>query len=379
MDTVVTPGWSTPVEPILGMAFETGVDEWKIAFSIGLGQRPRLRTVPARDLRRLQREIAEAKKRFGLRPDARVVSCYEAGRDAFWLHRALLGLGVANQIVDSSSIEVNRRKRRAKSDRLDAGKLVSMLFRWLLGDTRVWRVVQVPTPEEEDRRQLHRELLTTKRDRNRVTNRIKSLLFSQGIRLRNVRELPTRLGSLRIWNGDPVPDRLQERLWREWEKVEQLTEQIAVLAKKRRELLKTAEDAGSVCARKLFRLRGLGENAAWLFALEFFAWREFKNRREIGGLSGLAPTPYQSGDDQRELGMSKAGSRWIRAMAIEIAWGWLRYQPDSELSKWYGRRFAGGSSRLRRIGIVALARKLLIELWKYLETGTPPAGAVLKT
>jgi transposase len=144
-----------------------------------------------------------------------VVSCYEAGRDGFWLHRALLKIGVENQIVDSSSIEVNRRKRQAKSDRLDAGKLVSMLFRWLFGDTRVWRVVRAPTSEEEDRRQLHRELLTTKRDRNRVTNRIKSLLFSQGIRLLDLREQPARLESLQIWNGEPVPQRLRERLWRD--------------------------------------------------------------------------------------------------------------------------------------------------------------------
>jgi transposase len=378
MATAVTPSVTTPLEPILCLALETGATEWKIAFSSGLGQRPRLRTVPARDLGRLQWEIVRAKERFGLPAGARVVSCYEAGRDGFWLHRALLQLGVENQIVDSSSIEVNRRKRRAKSDRLDAGKLVSMLFRWLFGDTRVWRVVRAPTAEEEDRRQLHRELLTTKRDRNRVTNRIKSLLFSQGIRLLDVRELPARLGSLRIWNGEPVPQRLRERLWREWEKVVQLTTQIDALRKERRKLLKCAQDEGSACARRLFQLRGLGENAAWLFALELFAWREFKNRREIGGLTGLTPTPYQSGDEQREQGMSKAGSRWVRAIAIEIAWGWLRFQPDSELSRWYMRRFAGGSSRLRRIGIVALARKLLIELWKYLETGTPPAGALLK-
>jgi len=132
------------------------------------------------------------------------------------------------------------------------------------------------------------------------------------------------------------------------------------------------------CARRLIRLRAIGENAGWLFAMEFFAWREFKNRRQVGGLSGFAPTPYQSGTDSREQGMSKAGNRWIRGLAVEIAWGWLRYQPESELSRWYQRRFAHGSSRVRRIGIVALARKLLIELWKYLQTGTPPAGALLK-
>ena len=377
MNTAATPRLN-PSELVLCLAFETGASKWKIAFSTGLGQRPRYRVLPARDLAQLQREIARAKERFGLPAQVRVVSCYEAGRDGFWLHRALVAMGVASHIVDSSSIEVNRRKRRAKSDRLDAGKLVSMLLRWLWGDERVWNVVRVPSPEEEDRRQLHRELSTTKRDRTRVTNRIKGLLFAQGIALPDLRQLPEQLGRLQLWNGDPLPQQLRERRLREWEKVEQLTGQIRYLVAERRRLLKKAEDAGSQCARQLFQVRGLGESASWLFALEFFAWREFHNRRQIGALSGLAPTPHQSGTESREQGITKAGNRWIRSVAIEIAWGWLRYQPESELSRWYERRFGGGSSRMRRIGIVALARKLLIELWKYLQTGTPPAGAVLK-
>ncbi|MBW3628052.1 MAG: transposase [Gemmatimonadetes bacterium] len=146
----------------------------------------------------------------------------------------------------------------------------------------------------------------------------------------------------------------------------------------RRIILPAPEPPGTECARKLLQLGAIGPNAAWLFALEFFSWREFKNRRQVGGLAGLTPTPYQSGDDAREQGIGKAGNRWVRALSIEIAWGWLRYQPDSELSRWYERRFGHGSKRLRKIGIVALARRLLIELWKYLETGTPPAGAKLK-
>lgn len=377
MTTVATPQLN-PTEMVLCLAFETGVSEWKIAFSTGLGQRPRIRSLPARDLGRLQHEVARAKERFGLPAETRVVSCYEAGRDGFWLHRALLAMGIENHVVDSASIEVNRRKRRAKSDRLDAGKLASMLLRWLWGDHRVWSLVRVPSAEDEDRRQLHRELLTTKRDRTRVKNRIKGLLFAQGVHVQDLREFPTQLATLQRWNGKPLPERLRERLQREWEKVEQLTEQIRQLVSARRRQLKKGTDAGSTCARKLFQLRGIGESASWLFALEFFAWREFRNRRQIGALSGLTPTPYQSGGEHREQGISKAGSRWMRSLAVEIAWGWLRYQPQSELSRWYERRFGRGSSRVRRIGIVALARKLLIELWKYLQSGTLPAGALLK-
>jgi transposase len=378
MNTTATPRLTEPVGPILGMAFETGVSEWKIAFSTGLGQRPRHRTVPARDLARLEREIVQAKIRFGLPVDTRVVSCYEAGRDGFWLHRALIAMGVENRIVDSSSIEVNRRQRRAKTDRLDAGKLVGMLFRWLWGDHKVWSVVRVPSPEEEDRRQLHRELMTARRDRNRLTNRIKGLLFGQGIRIQELKDLSVELPRMRIWNGEALPPRLTARIGRDWQKVEERNAQIRALLTERRQLMRTADDPGTACARRLFQLRGIGDNAAWLFALEFFAWREFRNRRQIGALSGLTPTPYQSGGENREQGISKAGNRWVRAVAIEIAWGWLRYQPDSELSQWYQRRFGHGSSRVRRIGIVALARRLLIELWKYLQTGIPPAGAVQK-
>ncbi len=365
-------------EPVLCLAFELGAREWKMALSTGLGQAPRYWVVAARDLAAVQEEISRAKARFGLPAEAKVASCYEAGRDGFWLHRALVAMGVENRIVDSASIEVNRRKRRAKTDRLDAGKLVSMLLRYLAGDRHVWSVVRVPTLEEEDRRHLHRELMTARRDRTRLTNRIKALLFGQGIRLEKLPELPRLLGTLQLWDGRALPAMLKARIEREWAQVELLTEKIRTLKIERRRLLRTANDRGTECARKLLRLGGIGANAAWLFALEFFSWREFQNRRQIGALAGLAPTPHQSGVEGREQGICKAGNRWIRALAIEIAWGWLRYQPQSELSRGYQRRFGHGSSRMRTIGIVALARRLLIELWKYLETGLPPAGARLK-
>ena len=362
----------------LAMSFELGATEWKMAFSPGLGQQPRLRTVAAGDLEAVRKEIAAAKARFKLPADVRVVSCYEAGRDGFWIHRALRMLGVENHVVDSAAIEVNRRARRAKTDRLDAAKLLSQLLRYLSGEKRALKIVRVPTEEEEDRRHLHRELKTVKGVRTAVTNRIRGLLATVGVRLKEIAELPRVLERVRLWNGEPLPRWLKARVERDWQEREQLQQRIAALEKQRRELLRNGKDSGSECARKLYELRGMGPNASWLYSLEFFAWRAFKNRRQVGGLSGLAPTPYQSGADRREQGICKAGNRWMRSLAIEIAWGWLRYQPDSDLSRWYQERYGHGSTRLRKIGIVALARKLLIELWKYLQTGTPPAGAVLK-
>jgi len=379
MGTTTASGTATTYEAqVLAVSFELGASEWKMAFSPGLGQQPRHRGVVAGDLEAVKKEIAAAKARFKLPAETRVVSCYEAGRDGFWIHRALEMMGVENQVVDSAAIEVNRRARRAKTDRLDAAKLVNMLLRYLSGEKHVWKVVRVPTEEEEDRRHLHRELKTVKGARTAVTNRIRGLLATVGVRLGEIAELPRQLERLRLWNGEPIPKWLKARVARDCKEREELEQRIAELEKQRKELLRKGEDSGSECARKLHQLRGMGPNASWLYSLEFYAWREFKNRRQIGGLAGLAPTPYQSGTDRREQGICKAGNRWMRSIAIEIAWGWLRYQPDSELSRWYQQRYGSGSSRLRKIGIVALARKLLIELWKYLQTGTPPAGAVLK-
>lgn len=365
-------------EQYVAMSFELGASEWKMAFSPGLGQPPRLRTVAAGDLVEVRKEVAAAKARFKLPADVRVVSCYEAGRDGFWLHRALEMLEVENKVVDSASIEVNRQARRAKTDRLDAGKLLSQLLRWLAGEKRALKIVRVPTEEEEDRRHLHRELKTVKGARTAVTNRIKGLLATVGVRVKETAELPQILERARLWNGNPLPQWLKARLERDWQERGQLQQRIAALEKQRRELLRKGKDSGSECARKLHQLRGMGPNASWLYSLEFFAWRAFRNRRQIGALAGLTPTPYQSGADRREQGICKAGNRWMRALAIEIAWGWLRYQPESELSRWYRERYGHGSTRLKKIGIVALARKLLIELWKYLESGEPPAGTVLK-
>ncbi len=372
------PTEDTALHAVLYLALELSNTRWKLGFTTGLGQRPRERTIAARAVDTLRAEVAHAKRRFGLVESACVVSCYEAGRDGFWVHRSLEQQGITNYVVDASSIEVNRRARRAKSDRLDVQKLLLMLVRYHGGEQRVWHVVHVPTVMEEDRRQLHRELLAVKRDRTRLTNRIKGLLATHGIQMVLRRDFVTRLEAVCLWDGAPLPPGLRARLEREWAKVELLTGQIQALEAERGHLVRTATDPAVEMVRQLMQLRGIGPNGAWLYTMEFFAWRRFRNRRELGALAGLTPTPFQSGATHREQGIAKAGNRHIRALAIELAWGWLRYQPHSALTQWYQARFGQGSSRQRRIGIVALARKLLIELWRYLETGALPEGAVLK-
>lgn len=363
---------------VLYLSFELGVDEWKLGFTPDLGTKPRVRVIPARDLTRLAREIAAAKQWFGLPAATAVRSCYEIGRDGFWLHRHLTSTSIDNRVVDSSSIEVNRRQRRAKSDGLDVRKLLGMLMRYHAGEPKVWSVLRVPTVEEEDRRQLHRELRTLKKERARVTNRIQGLLAIHGIRLPKVRDLSARLDGMQVWDGSPLPAGLRARLQREWEHAQFLHGNIAELERQRRRAI--AHDRGQAVekVRQLLRLRAIGANGAWVYVNEFFGWRQFRNRKEVGAAAGLTPTPYQSGDEHREQGISKAGSRHIRAVAIEMAWCWLRYQPRSRLSRWYHKRFADGGPRARKVGIVALARKLLIELWRFLEHGVIPEGAVLK-
>ena len=362
----------------LYMAIELSKQQWKLGFTIGFGQQPRLRNVAARDLATLMEEMRLAKLRFGLPADTPVLSCYEAGRDGFWLHRYLGQAGIANLIVDSSSIEVNRRKRRAKTDRLDVGKLLTMLIRYQQGEKKVWSVVHVPSPEEEDQRQLHREMMAIKRERTKHINRLKGLLMSQGVILEVRSGFLSQLEQVKLWNDTDLPAALHSRLLREYERLELVEQQVDQLERSREQLLRTSTLPAVQQVRQLLQLKGIGVNSAWVYVMEFFSWRGFRNRRELGSLAGLTPTPYQSGESSTEQGVSKAGNRHIRAMAIEIAWSWLRFQPESQLSRWYQERFAKGSSRVRRIGIVALARRLLVELWQYLETGDVPKGACLK-
>ncbi len=368
----------TPYPQNLYMAIELSHEKWKLGFTIGFGQAPRLRDIPARDLCALIKEIALAKERFGLPEKASVHCCYEAGRDGFWLHRFMQTQGVTNLVVDSSSIEVNRRKRRAKTDRLDAGKLLIMLMRFYQGEPKVWSVVHPPSPEEEDQRQLHRELMALKTERTHFINQIKGLLVGQGVVLPISKDFLSQLAQVRLWDGSPLPADLHARLQRDYERYQLVKQQIHQLEDEREKTIRTSTAPAVEQVRQLLRLKGIGVESAWLYVMEFFAWRGFVNRREIGALAGLTPTPYASGESRREQGISKAGNHRVRTMAVEIAWDWLRFQPESQLSQWYQERFAKGNSRVRRIGIVALARRLLVALWKYLETGSLPQGDCLK-
>lgn len=371
----------TATTPVLMLAMELSEEKWKLGFSSAFGQTPLVRNVVARDQAKLLSQIALAKKQLGLGPDTRVVSCYEAGREGFWLHRFLVANGVENLIVDSSSIEVPQKRRRAKTDRLDLAGLCDLLARHLAGSAKaVWSVVRVPSVEEEDRRHLHRELKTAKNDRTRVSNRIKSLLANHGLSIAGWKDLPERLQRLRCWNQKPLPPALQARLARYAQDYGFYTERIRELEAERRRLMRESTDDVAVAkAAQLFSLKGVGINTAWLFSMEFFSWRHFQNGKQVGSLAGLTPTPQDSGKRFREQGIGKDGSRHIRGSVIELAWAWLRFQPTSELSKWFERRFGRGSTRIRKIGIVAVARKLLVALWRFLETGVIPEGAVMKT
>jgi transposase len=359
---------------VLYAALELGAVTWKVATTVGFGQKPRLKSVAAGDVAALQSELARAKRRFELPSEAPIVTCYEAGRDGFWLHRALLACGLRNHVVDSSSIEVNRRQRRAKSDSLDAVKLVEMLVRYELGERRVWRVVQPPTPEQEDARQLHREIETLQHERRQLANRISSLLATVGIVLRVNRNFGRRLPTLRQWNGESLPAGLWERLVREFARWELAHQQLAAAERQLRTSVRQ-EAADSVPLQNLLRLRGVGPKGAWLLMREGLVWRHFRNRREVASMVGLTPTPYHSGTISRERGISKAGNARLRKLLVELAWGWLFYQPESQLSKWYRERFAASNTRSRKVGIVALARKLLVALWRCAVQGELPAEA----
>jgi len=364
----------------LMLALELGESGWLLGFARAFGQKPLRRKVASRDGRALLAQIAWAKQRLGLPAAAPVASCYEAGRDGFWLHRFLVSHGVDNLVVDSASIEVNRRQRRAKSDRIDLVALLDLLARHRAGSAKpVWSVVHVPSVEDEDRRHLGRELRLLKKDRTRVSHRLKGLLANHGCTIDLQRDLRSQLETLRSFDGTKLPAGLRARLIHYVEDYDYWTSRIRALDAERRRILREEKDPVVDQALQLYSLRAVGVNTAWTYATEFFGWREFRNGKQVGGAAGMAPTPYASGKSDREQGIEKSGSRWIRGAAIEFAWGWLRFQPQSALSQWYQERFGRGSKRLRKIGIVALARKLLVALWRFLETGVIPEGALLKT
>jgi transposase len=363
--------------PGLYVSFELANSSWRLACSDG--EKLRHVTVPAGEMAQVQRALIGAKRHFGLDDKVHTASCYEAGRDGFWLHRYLQSCGIDNVVVDSASLEVNRRLRRAKTDRVDAGKLLSMLIRYHGGERQLWRVVRVPSREDEDARHLHRELEALKRERTRYRNRIHGILIQQGLRIKNpsTKKFVPALELMRTWDGRELPPEMKVRLVRVHERLRMVEEQISSLVKEKTQRLQE-ENARMAQVAQLLRLPGIGPVSSWTFVMEFFGWRRFRNRREVAALAGLTPTPYDSGSRLREQGISKAGNRRVRTLAIEIAWAWLRFQPQSKLSRWFLERFAGGGSRMRRIGIVALARRLLIDLWRFLEYGVVPEGAQVR-
>ena len=363
------------IEKVLHLAFELGQNKWKLGFSDG--NKMRFKSIVGRSLEQLHEEIEKAQVRFKMKGDVRIVSCYEAGRDGFWLHRHLLSCGIENVVVDSSSIEVNRRKRRTKTDRIDARKLLGMLMRYHGGERRLWSVVNVPSVEAEDGRQLNRELEVLKKERTMHRNRIRGLLIQQGLEVTNpsAKKFLQEVEALRSWDGEQLPEDLKARIVREYERLRMVEEQIKILNKERERRVQLADKPSFRKVAQLRTLYGIGVTSSWDFVMEMFAWRQFRNRREVGAFPGLTPTPYDSGGSQREQGISKAGRGRIRALSIQIAWAWLRFQPQSKLSKWFWQRFGHGGKRMRKIGIVAVARKLLIDLWRYLEYGLIPEGA----
>jgi transposase len=324
----------------------------------------------------LSAALVKAKERFGMDKENRVVLCYEAGREGFHPYRVLTAMGHTAWMVDSSSIEVNRRARRVKNDAVDASKILILMQRHLRGEAAL-KIACVPSVEQEDQRQLSREREVLIKERGRLRVRMQSLLFAQG-----VREFRKSAAWIEQWLAQPgssVPTRLRARLERDLARLKLVDRQIKDVSKEQHARCAAAVDdmAGDPIARQLTQLKGLGETGASILSSELFGWRQFNNRREVGACVGLTPTPYDSGESCREQGISKAGNRRIRRVIVEVAWKWLDYQPDSALSRWFMERFGQGK-RNRRIGIVALARKLLVALWHYLEHGVVPQGAQLK-
>lgn len=361
-------------EPTLFVAFELGKKDWKLAMTSGFGVDAWVKTVPSGDLRAVERALERGRQRCGLPTQARVVSCYEAGRDGFWIHRALTQLGLVNRVVDSASIEVNRRARRAKTDRLDALKLVRMLVRVWYGERRVWSEVRVPTVAEEAARQVSRERTALTKERTRLVNQLRGWLATWGATLPARRGAGwwTRVGD---WAGAVLPAEVQARLARAEARLAALEAQIGELDASQRAEVTTAAPESAL--RQLVQLKGVATTSASVLLDEGLVWRAFRNRRQIGGLLGFAPTPFASGDSAREQGISRAGNARLQAIGIQLAWNWVRWQPASALTQWYQAHFGKGK-RARRIGIVAVARKLVIALWRYVTTGVVPAGAVLK-
>lgn len=373
----------TAPEVVLAVSLELSVGSWKVAFHDGFRQRPRVMTLRAEEpmdrVAELREAVCDVCERWGLSDSTHVLVGYEAGQEGFWLARVLPELGYEVLVMDPASIPVKRHARQRKTDRLDAIALVRLLRRWLLGEVDAFSRVRVPGRDEEDQRSVNRERRQLNKECNQHRDRIRKLLRTQGCWVKTVdAHLGRRLmaGQLRTAEGRPLPSALLGRLQREWQRLEWVMSQLDEL-KRSITTTEALDERVREQVEKLTRLRAVGVWSALPLATELF-WREFNNRREIGACMGLVGQPYDSGESRQDQGISKRGNRWLRATLIELSWLWLRYQPDSELSRWFRRRTEGQGKRARRVMIVALARKLVIALWRYLEHGELPAGAQLK-
>lgn len=362
-------------------ALELSGKSWEVAAVVpGVARRPRQR-LAVKDVAGLLRSIEQWRAeagRAGRRID-RVVLTYEAGRDGFWIARALVAAGIEVHVMHPASIPVERCGRRAKTDRIDLDMLLRTLLAWLRGEPRVCSMVEVPSVEEEDARRPGREREALGGERIRLENRVTNLLELHGVggfkpRLKKAAE---RLEGLRDWSGAPLPGELMAELRRLMQRHRLVSEQLAEIEAARREALTAVEpDRARRMIQFLVLFHGIGIEIASTLALEVLC-RPFRNRRALAGFVGLTGTPFSSGKTEREQGISKNGNPRVRRLLIQLAWLWLRNQKDSALSQWFRKRVADAKGRTRKIMIVALARKLLVALWRYVTDGTVPDGAVL--
>ena len=362
------------------VVFELSKARWQLGVLLPGSERLSRYSIEGGDLTALASRLARCRAEVARTgKSARIMSCYEAGLDGHWLHRWLTDQGVISHEVDPSSIEVSRRARRAKTDRIDVDKLMRSFLAYLRGEPRVCSMVHVPTVEDEDRKRRTRERERLLKERTSHSNRIKGLLLGQGVREAQPLKpgFIASLDKMRTGDGRMLTPRLREEIVREHERLCFVTKQLNALEAANEAALRAAAP-GSAEAKmqQLVDLKSIGPVGGQGLVNEVF-YRSFNNRRQVGGYFGLTGTPYDSGASRREQGISKAGNRRARKLAIELAWLWLRYQPGSELSCWYRQRVGDAKGRVRRIAIVALARKLMVALWRYLTTGVVPTGAVL--
>jgi len=366
------------------IAIELSKTSWVVGVQTPLSGKPSLYRLAGGDWEGLLKLIERVRRQVGreLSRPVEMISCYEAGYDGFWLHRLLVSAGVHNHVLDPAGLLVNRRARRAKTDGIDVERMLRALSRHLRGEPDACSVVRVPDVEQEDARRLHRERHRLIQERVSHVNRIKGLCATQGIYdyapLRGDRR--ARLAGLRTGDGSALPARLEAEIVRELQRLELVLEMIAQIEAERDAIIKdeAVRHLNADKFKALVRLKSIGPEFATTLVGEVL-YRSFDNRRQLGSYVGLTPSPYSSGSVERDQGISKAGNPKARSTMIELAWMWLRHQPDSALSIWFRNRVGDLRGRPRRIAIVALARKLLVALWRYLETGLVPAGAVFKT